>query len=446
MAQLEVSTGREDEDEEAFDGATEGAPNRVQNRRKLGAALACLLVTAIAIVAIVSTNDMRMLNRNIAESDTLALILWLVSAQNRATVRHSKEFFESQRELVKASARNFELLEYWRDMRVTSKTTDWYPMISLRFDMMLRQWTADPRADDFRVEKDKCEMYNFVERNRLPVMSILKRWEGEPAGCPEGERCPALAAHNMYTDLQDMSSTMKYPTFLKCCHLTQGFASSTLGLWEPSSVVGNGESILNWVAEKWTMRADDWERPWRVNHNILTDTLKPGMLMRAGWKTSYDDYRKRQNIIELKVHVVWGRALLAGYHDFLFFRDGKIDSYIGASTTWHAATDSTYLKWIRDEGHLNRTFAFAEGVALLMGIDCVRVDFFIEQGNMKFVMNENSLSSARSPLFAHTFKYMSALWAEGHTDKWYKNVFKTTKRSYEISMHDPPYPNRARVD
>ena len=37
-------------------------------------------------------------------------------------------------------------------------------MITLRFSMMLRAWRADPRADDWRVEKDKCEMYRFLLR------------------------------------------------------------------------------------------------------------------------------------------------------------------------------------------------------------------------------------------------------------------------------------------
>ena len=35
-------------------------------------------------------------------------------------------------------------------------------MIGLRFDMMVRSLRKDARNDDFRVEKDKCEMYRFV--------------------------------------------------------------------------------------------------------------------------------------------------------------------------------------------------------------------------------------------------------------------------------------------
>ena len=42
----------------------------------------------------------------------------------------------------------------------------------------------------------------------------------------------------------------------------------------------------------------------------------------------------------------------------------------------------------------------------------------IQQGSSRFVINENSLSSARSPLYTYAFKYMSYLWAEGHVSKW----------------------------
>ena len=109
-------------------------------------------------------------------------------------------------------------------------------MITLRFSMMLRAWRADPRADDWRVEKDKCEMYRFFLRNHLPVMHIYRAWEGgEPAGC-EGplfaDECAEASAAHVYEELLPghagvgingvaTDDQITYPAVLKCCHLTQ---------------------------------------------------------------------------------------------------------------------------------------------------------------------------------------------------------------------------------
>jgi hypothetical protein len=250
--------GRQDDYAEPFDGAVEGAPGPLRaalertpevrcRRRNLCCAAACVFAL-FALGGSVVGSDPRMWRRHAAESDALGLILWLVSSQNRATLAHNREYFEAQRPLVEASARDFELLEYWSDMRVGSAQTDWrardthaprvssrlaapaasprrYPMIGLRFDMMVRSLRKDPRNDDFRVEKDKCECYRFIELNKLPIMPIIRRWTGEPAGCKAGERCPHLAADRVYDGLRaalgDPTSAITFPSFLKTCHLTQ---------------------------------------------------------------------------------------------------------------------------------------------------------------------------------------------------------------------------------
>ena len=181
-------------------------------------------------------------------------------------------------------------------------------------------------------------------------------------------------------------------------------------------------------------------------HNTLTNTIEPGLLLQAAFPSSHDDYEDRSRVIELKVYTVWGRALMASHHEFLYFRDGTVDAYIPPSSTWHASRPARHNLWIRDEGHLDRLWPVAEGVAALMGIDQLRLDFFIHRGSSRFVINENSLSSARSPVQPYAYRYMSHLWAEGHKLKWYKGTFATPKRTYELSVHEPPYPNKARVD
>ena len=95
------------------------------------------------------------------------------------------------------------------------------------------------------------------------------------------------------------------------------------------------------------LRADDWERPWATAHNTLTANIQPGMLLQerrpapraapcvpcarseprdrfaqAAYNSSYNDFKDAMSVIELKVFVLWGRALMAEYHSFFFFRDG----------------------------------------------------------------------------------------------------------------------------
>ena len=98
------------------------------------------------------------------------------------------------------------------------------------------------------------------------------------------------------------------------------------------------------------------------------------------------------------------------------------------------ARGARLVRAARHDGRDAAALPVAEGVAALMGIDQLRLDFFVQQGSTRFVINENSLSSARSPLFTYAFKYMSYLWAEGHVNKWWARIF-----------FPPSSPARARV-
>mmetsp|Transcript_59902 Transcript_59902/g.133506 ORF Transcript_59902/g.133506 Transcript_59902/m.133506 type:complete len:101 (-) Transcript_59902:421-723(-) len=81
-----------------------------------------------------------------------------------------------------------------------------------------------------------------------------------------------------------------------------------------------------------------------------------------------------------------------------------------------------------------------------MGIDCVRLDFFISKGHAMAVgFNEDSISSARDPTYRHVYRYIDKLWVEPHLKKWYK-PFNTTKRTYEMSRFEPGAPNIKRVN
>eukprot|EP00966_Prymnesium_polylepis_P114608 2648227-Prymnesium_polylepis.1 len=91
--------------------------------------------------------------------------------------------------------------------------------------------------DDFKLEKDKCEMYRFFARNKLPVTRVLGMWSSLP---------------ELYTHLSDAGrpgsvftrNSSEWPVFVKACHLTQGEARSVKLI--PS---------LAWVVDQKSVRA-----------------------------------------------------------------------------------------------------------------------------------------------------------------------------------------------
>ena len=390
--------------------------------------------------------DRRLWGRQVAQSEALETLLWFVSPANRETQRLAHEYYLSQRPLILESARNFEALEYWtEDVRPSTMYLYWYDLISLRFDAMLKRYRADARADDFRIEKDKCEMYRFLEHNRLPIGRLYRRWEN--LGGPMGKgslRDAGAVAKSILASLQGAehrhatNSTVRYPAFFKCCHLTQGHAHST-HMVKSESALG---STHGWMTEKLAFRATDWERPWAAAHDTLTDTLRPGIILQAA---SHFD-------IELKVVVVWGRAYLAfenGKED-LFFRDGSTRQYRGDSAYGVHAAKATHRSthWLFTEGHLDRVWHLSEGLALLMGIDQVRFDIFVDRKRHRITVNENSLSSACNPVFRTECKFLSWAWAEPLVTRAFR-TYRTPLRTYELRLddlaHPPPNSERARA-
>jgi hypothetical protein len=65
-----------------------------------------------------------------------------------------------------------------------------YSLITKRYENMLRHMRADPRADDFRMEKNKCDMYDWFELNGYRTMKTVYRWSSTA-------RCGYHTAHTM---------------------------------------------------------------------------------------------------------------------------------------------------------------------------------------------------------------------------------------------------------
>ena len=158
-------------------------------------------------------------------------------------------------------------------------------------------------------------------------------------------------------------------------------------------------------------------------------------------------------VLELKTYVIWGRAYMGSVHDYLFFRDGTTEHYPPGAlrTMLHGHSEGTVgaarLHWIHAEGQLERALLMAEAAALTSGMDMVRFDFFLRKGDPDgIVFNENSISSASSPIYHHHFDNMAHAWARGHLEQWFGNYSGHGKRTYELSLlHPGGHPNEQRI-
>jgi len=415
-------------------------------------AASCALLASLGLAWYVAwqhlseKNPVRLWPRQFARSELFNTLF-----QPSDTAEKGRAYFESQLPLMEASARNFECLNYWCEgLSVPSVHTSWYGLITNRYDNMYRQMREDPRNDDFRFEKNKCDMYDWYMLNQFRHARIYHRWSAR------GEwGTPPVGHEAVMADLIANRSGVAYPSYFKACHITQGWAHSTRRVKSYKWLHDNRAMLDEWLGRLWGMHADDWERPWVVAHNAMTDTLGPGMLIQEGFPGSWvsvpplpggPDPDADGAVVELKVYVIWGHAYMASFHTLIILRDGTIEEYTGWRAMIHGHTNSPWLHWLYTEGHLERAWLLAETAALTVGIEMARFDFFCRKGDPDAIIaNENSISSAASPIYHHHFDYMSYAWARGHIERWYQPYDSHGKRTYELSHLHPPHPNQARL-
>ncbi len=426
------------------------AAHKNRCRRRGGVCCCCCLLT-IGLAGVImkalwdalpETSPVRLWPRQFAGSQLFNTLL-----QPSATAHKGRDYFATQLPLMEASARSFDCLDYWcKNLSVPSVHTDWYTLLTHRYDSMLAKLRADPRADDFRMEKDKCDMYDWFELNGFRAMRVIYRWSarGEWGTTPSTEDA-------VIRDLLDNRTGHEFPMFMKMCHITQGWQHATRLLKSRASVVANRAELEGWVSQLWRAHANDWERPWAAAHNALTDTLGPGVMVQELYSGHFvanlDPAAELDGaVVEMKVYVIWGHAYMGSIHDIILLRDGTMEQYVGYLSMLHGHRPAKNLRWVATEGHLERAFFMAETAAMVAGMDMIRMDFFVRKGDPAGIaFNENSISSARSPIYHHHFDYMSYAWARGHIERWYRPFNAGGKRTYELSMHDDVHPNRQRI-
>eukprot|EP00037_Helgoeca_nana_P027943 m.324736 g.324736 ORF g.324736 m.324736 type:complete len:469 (+) comp27634_c1_seq4:285-1691(+) len=374
-------------------------------------------------------------------------------AGSAASYARAQQYYEEQLPEFRAASSTFHLHQYWQDVGsgITSLTMGWYDLIGSRIHGMARKYRADTKFDDFKVEKDKCVMYDFLTLNKLPICPLIEKWD-TLEGFVADLRSGALA--------RKVSS---WPVFLKTCHLTQGSSASTRPLFKKETEGAAADVLATWLASKWTYRADDWERPWRKDGNLLTDHLTPGIIIQKPSVLSFNPELGKPQVAEIKVEVFWGRAYAGVITDIKNWGHGAsvatrgiraqghdergvIEGFPDAFQHFVLSTDylpktgtGAWYNWIIEQDHLRKcAWPLAERAARIMGIDAVRIDIFmVVDQPLNCVINENSLSDGMG--YGHHMEFMSKLWAEPHVTKTY-TPYSNAKRIYEQTVADVPGP------
>jgi len=429
---------------EDFDHAALKQPTRAAKRgpccKVCGVSL--LLILAWLVSLLIKHPNSDLWSREIMQSDIVEFLYYYLNAENRRTYDVVRKYYDAQRPLVLESARNFQALDYWvGDLHPTTYKMYYYDMVKLRFDSMLRRYLADPRSDDWLVEKDKCVMYSWFKRNRFPFSTTLREWHGLDL------RLRGSAEHVadvIAADMRNVSGLgpVSYPCWFKFCHLTQGHSHSTKRVTDVDAL-NAGRSERQWLVDKWTERPTDFERPWAYAHDYLVSRIPPAIMLQANHP--FD--------AEFKIMVVWGRAYI-GYTNvhsenthYWLFRDNTTREYTPELDSSHAAKiGEANSHWLFTEGHMEKIWRIAEGVTMAGGIDFLRIDFFLVRATGAVRLNENSLSSACNPVFRTECKFLSWAWAEPLVTREFQ-TFTTPLRTYELSVFDKvnPAPNLERV-
>jgi len=221
------------------------------------------------------------------------------------------------------AAKRFHLHQHFVDTARNFSVADttYYDLSEKRLRAMASLLKATGR-DDFLIEKSKCVMSSFFERNQLPMVAILRNWTDH---------------RNFTADMRSgaaVRDVTTWPIFIKFCHLTQGSARSVRAVPSAKWLADNIEELEGWVSEKWTMKANDWTRPWHESSNALTDVAPPGVFLQAPARSSQNLRTGKSYFIETKVEVLWGKAYLA-----ILYPEG-LDHFEPLVTrpngTWHA--------------------------------------------------------------------------------------------------------------
>jgi hypothetical protein len=345
----------------------------------------------------------------------------------------ANQYYHSQLPLFTAAAANYHLNEYFTHSRIEQLDMDWFAVISARMASMAQMHRQSPPRDDYKIEKNKCEMNHFFALNKLPFAAVLKRYSD-----------PIALALDWDSD-SVFAQNQTFPVILKTCHITQGIMKSTMVLPSAQYVRRNKPQIKEWFVRMWSLQPDDWTRPWYRDGNEITQQLTPGIFFQTAFESHYNAHMRKSVVVEMRVEVFWGRAYLANTDSVdgvntLILRDGTVETYPSiASVVTNVPQKSAIvaMDWITSEQHLDKcVWALAERTAKAIGIDSVRVDIFIAKERPDGCMlNEVSVSSGKD-YHMHS-EVIKMLWTQPHVDQTFR-VYDPQKKVYAQIPGDSP--------
>jgi len=396
-----------------------------------GIAILYILVSTIAAIVANSPSDFSAWLAKIKHTPELQTARLFLGGYS--SYLSARNYFESQKPLLEKAMRETTLHPYWASSQkdLTGKET-WQDMVVGRMKGMVDQLKTSG-YDDFKVEKDKCEMYGFLQRNNLPFVPLLGMWTDKQT------------LLDYLEELRREINKHQFPLWLKSCHLTQGDdAGRRIIKREDLADPLRFEKLKAWVSGKWEQRPNDDARAWSNDAKKILDTLQPRFLIQTSYAGPYGDsvgFTERAPV-ELKIEVLWGRAYLANICDYEAYalRDGTIERWDTSlfSKIAHApVTDPAQNKkvqWLKEEGHLERAYKLAEKVCRSMLADQVRVDIFVRPGDLEGVV-VNEISISPGALYKWHAQFMATTWRRGHVEHVY-TLKDTKKRVYEEGKNE----------
>ena len=209
---------------------------------------------------------------------------WLASFRSdyeAAAYEGAIKLHAKQRPFFLRATRNFKLHPYfdpaptegllseWPDYL---SGTHWYGMLGRRTGLMAARLRANGR-DDFKIERDKCTMQNFMVRNGVPMVSVLGTWRINhtvpyPLDALVGTVAEYITSGRIFDDNPDAPQ----PFFLKCCHLTHGSVLSVRSFHrdDVTSSESQRDELRDWLMRMGMYKSDDFERPWRRTGNMIS--------------------------------------------------------------------------------------------------------------------------------------------------------------------------------
>lgn len=324
--------------------------------------------------------------------------------------RDAEAYYRMQQPIFMKAAADWQLARpFTTSSSFMTDSMTWYGALTARAQGLAQNFLVHG-MDDYRIEKDKCAMHNFLVNNGFPASTALRIWSQYDA---------EIYAAELQTVVEQQQS---WPLVYKLCHISMGHYNAAWVV--ENKLAAQAETTANRIAGLWQLRPSDRTRSWGTTFDPLTKAVPPGLMIELPFSEALEP-------AEIKVEVFWGRAYLAlvdtsGYafgkcseEGAILLRDSKeFVHYRGATWIPHREPCS---QWLVDEGHMPYIWSLAEGFAKAASIDAIRVDVFVWPGHPERAsINEISLTSGA--MYRWHFEFMAAIWTEAHLKRSYKVV------------------------